>query len=279
MPSSTSNRYSGIAPAFIVTALAVWAGAQAFAAEWSTSAKQALIVEHAGRRVLFEKDASRAMAPSSMTKLMTLFLAFEALEQGRAKESEPVSITTRAARAKGATADLREGERVAFGQLIALAAVHSANDAAIAIAEHLAGSQEAFARRMSERAAELGLTGSRFVNATGHSANGHRMTARDVALLAGLLIERFPRRYAVLGDKEISFRGRTYRNRNPLLDSFPGADGLKTGQTAAGGYGIAASAVRDGRRLIIVLNGLASEAARAEETRRLLEQAFKKGAN
>ncbi|MCW5771978.1 MAG: D-alanyl-D-alanine carboxypeptidase, partial [Rhodospirillaceae bacterium] len=129
-------------------------------------------------------------------------------------------------------------------------------------------------KAMTAKAETLGLAGSRFANATGFSAKNHRMTAADVAKLAGLVLDRYPLDYGIFGERSFSFRGKSYANRNPLLGSFAGADGLKTGQTAAGGYGLVASAVRGGKRLIVVINGLPSEEARAAEAKRLLDWGF-----
>lgn len=244
------------------------------AAAESTRAKQAILVEHPSGRVLFEKAADKAMAPSSMTKLMTLFLAFEALKAGRVGETAMVKISKRAAAARGSSMDLDAGDSVPFGDLVRGAAIASANDAAVAIAEHLGKSEAKFARTMTAAARDLGLAGSRFANATGHTAKNHRMTAADVAKLAGIVLQRHPDRYRVFAEREFRYRGRSYANRNPLLGSYAGADGIKTGMTAAGGYGMAASAERGGRRLILVVNGLPSENARAAETRRLLDWGF-----
>jgi D-alanyl-D-alanine carboxypeptidase (penicillin-binding protein 5/6) len=257
---------------FVVVAALVLASAPA-AAE-STRARQAILVEHPSGRVLFERAEDKPMAPSSLTKLMTLYLAFEALKEGRVSETTPVRISKRAADARGSTMDLSAGDSVPFGELLRGAAITSANDAAVAIAEHLGKSEAAFAKTMTATARDLGLSSSRFTNATGHTAKGHAMTAADVAKLAGLILQRHPERYRMFGEIAFRYRNQTYPNRNPLLGSYPGADGIKTGQTSAGGYGIAASAVRDGKRLILVLNGLPSEEARAAETRRLLDWGF-----
>lgn len=244
------------------------------AAAESTRAKQAILVEHPSARVLFEKAADKAMAPSSMTKLMTLFLAFEALKAGRVGETTMVKISKRAAAARGSSMGLKGGESVPFGELVRGAAIASANDAAVAIAEHLGKSEAKFARTMTATARELGLSGSRFANVTGHAAKNHRMTAADVAKLAGIILQRYPDRYRIFAERELRFRGQAYPNRNPLLGSYAGADGIKTGMTSAGGYGMAASAMRDGRRLILVVNGMPSEDARAAEARRLLDWGF-----
>lgn len=246
------------------------------AAAETTRAKQAILIEHPGNRVLFAKAADKAMAPSSMTKLMTLYLAFAALEERRLIEIAAVKISKRAASARGAAIGLKEGDSVPFGELVRASAIASANDAAVAVAEHLGRSEAAFAKTMTATARDLGLEDSRFVNATGHTAKDHRMTAADVAKLAGLIIQRFPQRYRIFAEREFRFRGESHPNRNPLLGAFAGADGIKTGQTSAGGYGMAASAVRDGKRLILVVNGLDGEEARAEEAKRLLDWGFRK---
>lgn len=259
---------------FLAAALLAWLGAPA-AAE-TTRAKQAILVEHPGGRVLFGKAADKAMAPSSMTKLMTLYLAFQALAQSRVGETTPVRISKRAASARGSAIGLRAGETVPFGELVRATGIASANDAAVALAEHLARTEPAFAKAMTAAARALGLAGSRFANATGHAAKDHRMTAADIAKLASLILERHPERYRLFAEREFRFRGRSHANRNPLLGGFAGADGIKTGQTAAGGYGMAASAERDGKRLILVINGLPSEEARAAEARRLLDWGFRR---
>lgn len=260
----------------MVLAATLFASLSAPAAAETTRAKQAVLIEHPGGRVLFAKDAEKAMAPSSMTKLMTLYLAFQALAEKRVDENTPVKISMRAAAARGSSIGLRAGETVPFGELVRAAGIASANDAAVALAEHLGGTETAFARTMTATARALGLRGSRFANATGHAAADHQMTANDVAALAGLILKRYPDRYRLFAEREFRFRGQSHPNRNPLLGGFPGADGIKTGQTAAGGYGMAASAERNGKRLILVINGLPSEEARAAEARRLLEWGFRR---
>jgi D-alanyl-D-alanine carboxypeptidase (penicillin-binding protein 5/6) len=206
---------------------------------------------------------------------MTVLVVLEAIEGKRASPGDAVAIGARAAAAKGASLGLRAGERVPLDDLLRGTIVASANDAAVALAEHVAGSEREFARRMTARANQIGLATARFANATGHTADGHRMTAAEVAALSALLIERFPEAYKIFAERQFAFRGKSYENRNPTLGRVAGADGVKTGQTAQGGYGLAASAVRDGRRLILVINGLPSEAARAAEAAKLLEWGFR----
>lgn len=240
----------------------------------TTRAKQAVLVEYPSGRVVFAKAADKSMPPSSMTKLMTLYLAFTALAEKQVSETTPVKISRRAAETRGSEIGLKAGDTVPFGELVRATAIASANDAAVAIAEHLRRSEAAFAKEMTATAKALGLEGSRFANATGHTAKDHRMTAEDIAKLAAVLLQKFPDRWRIFSEREFKFRGETHPNRNPLLGSFAGADGIKTGQTQAGGYGLAASAMRDGKRLILVINGLQSEEARAAEARRLLEWGF-----
>ena len=246
----------------------------ASAAAETTRAKQAVLVEHPSGRIVFEKAADKSMPPSSMTKLMTLYLAFTALAEKQVTETTPVKISGRAAETRGSEIGLKPGDAVPFGELVRATAIASANDAAVAIAEHLGRSENAFAKEMTATGKALGLAGSRFANATGHTHKDHRMTAADVAKLSAVLLQKFPDRWRVFSEREFKFRGQAHANRNPLLGSYPGADGIKTGQTQAGGYGLAASAVRDGKRLILVVNGLQSEEARAAEARRLLDWGF-----
>lgn len=253
------------------------AGSGVAADQPKTEAREALVIEYPTKRVLFEKRAKRAMAPSSMTKLMTVFLVFEGLRNGALKLDEPVKISRRAARQRGSNLSLKEGQTVPLGDLLRATIIHSANDAAVALAERVGGTEAKFARMMTKRAKQLGLTKSRFRNATGFTARGHRMSAQDVALLAGLLIAKFPDHYQYFGQRSFTFGGRTYQNRNPLLGT-PGVDGLKTGQTRKGGYGLVASAKRGSLRLIVVVNGLKSESVRKREAARLLEWSFKNAA-
>jgi D-alanyl-D-alanine carboxypeptidase (penicillin-binding protein 5/6) len=214
------------------------------------------------------------MAPSSMTKLMTAFLVFEALEDGQVRPDTVVTVSRGAAAVKGASLGLDRGAKVAVRDLLAAMIVHSANDAAVALAEEVGRSHGRFASLMTRRARLLDLRRTRFVNATGHSARSHYSTAADLATLAALIIAKFPKRYDLFSKKNFSFGGKTYQNRNPLLGTVAGVDGLKTGQTRAGGYGLVTSAQREGRRLIVVVNGLDSETERAKAATALLEWGF-----
>lgn len=244
----------------------------------TTAAKQALLVDFPSYRVLFAKNAGDRMRPSSMTKLMTALLVFEALRAGRLTGEAQVAASRNAAGQRGSRVGLKRGASYRVRDLVRAMIVHSANDATVALAERLAGSETAFAAAMTRRARQLDLRDTAFRNATGFTAPGHLTSARDVARLAGEIVGRFPARYRLFALRSVQFGGRTWRNRNPVLGRVAGADGLKTGQTRAGGYGLVASAKRGGRRLILVVNGLKSAAARQREAVRLLRWGFRQTA-
>lgn len=278
-PAGASRRTIGRAAAALLALAALLAPAlpnRALAqAGPATAAPRAILLEHGTGRVLLEKNADQPTAPASLAKLMTAAMAFEALQAGRVTPDTAFAVSETAAKAaRGATMGLRAGERVAVRDLLPGIVVQSSNEAAIVLAEGLAGSVPAFAALMNRRAREIGLQDSHFTNPNGLPDPKQRVTMRDMAVLAAHLLREHPERYDLFGQRAFTFRGRTYRNRNPLLDADLGADGLKTGQTAQAGYALVASAARDGRRLILAMNGLASEAERAEEARRLIAWGF-----
>ncbi len=246
----------------------------AVAAQPKTLARQAFMIALPAKKVLLAKRSTRPMAPSSMAKLMTVLLVLEALEAGKVSLAQPIKISRTATRTRGSRLGLKPGEAVTLETLLRGTIVASGNDSAIALAEAISGTETAFARRMTARAKEIGLKNSRFRNATGFSRRGQRMTARDVATLSAYLIERYPLFYAYFALRSVSHGGKAFANRNPVLGAVDGADGLKTGQTRAGGYGLAASARRGDTRLILVINGLKSAKARRDEAIRLLEWGF-----
>ncbi len=239
-----------------------------------TSAKQAILIDLWSDTVLLEKNADTLVPPSSMTKLMTVYLLFERVKSGRITLDDRFAVSKKAWRMGGSKMFVPLGKRVRVEDLIRGIIVQSGNDASIVVAEALAGSEAAFARQMTRRARQLGMAKSTFKNANGWPAPGHLMTVREIALLARRLIEHFPRYYHYYAERSFSFAGQTQRNRNPLLAAVRGADGLKTGHTKSGGYGLAGSARRAGRRLILVVNGLASKQARKTESRRLMRWGF-----
>jgi D-alanyl-D-alanine carboxypeptidase (penicillin-binding protein 5/6) len=250
-----------------------------------TTARQALIMDYNTGTILFEKNADERMPPSSMSKIMTAYMVFKAIKEGRLKLDDTFPVSERAWRIQGSKMFVTLGSRVAVEDLIRGMIIQSGNDACVVLAEGLAGSEDAFAERMNEEAKKLGLTGSNFKNASGWPDPDHYMTARDLTTLAVHLIKEFPEFYKY--DSEMSFTyGKDEKgvpikqgNRNPLLYKNLGADGLKTGHTDAAGYGLTASAIRDGRRVVMVLNGLPSMRGRAEESERLLEWAYREFAN
>lgn len=244
------------------------------AASFDTLARQAYMVDLTTGAVLLEKDAHSKMPPASMSKLMTAYLLFERLKNGSISIDDTLPISSNASRKGGSKMFLRDGERVKVEDLIRGIVIQSGNDACIAIAEGLAGSEAAFAEMMNAKAKEIGLENSNFTNATGWPDPDHYMTASDLAKLAQRLFEDFPEYYHFYSERQFSFNNITQRNRNPTLGIIEGADGMKTGYTRASGYGLTASAERDERRLIMVVNGLDSSKARAAEAERLINWGF-----
>lgn len=259
-------------------ALLVASAQHAAAGEPRTVARQAFMVALPSNKVLLAKRADTPMAPSSMVKLMTVLLVIEALKAGKLTFDQKVKISRTAVKTRGSRIGLRAGETVPLELLLEGTIVASGNDSARALAEVVAGSEAAFAKRMTARATALGLKNSSFRNATGFTVRGQHMTARDVATLSSYLIRNHPLLYGYFSLKSVTHNGKTYRSRNPVLGVVDGADGLKTGQTRAGGYGLAASAARGGTRLILVINGLKTAKARKAEALRLLEWGFKQAA-
>ena len=254
-------------------AVLLCAGAQAQQIE--TPATQAYIVDLSTGTVLLDKDSSAPMPPASMSKLMTVYMVFEALRRGDLNMDSMLPVSRKAWKKGGSKMFVHVGDMVSVADLLRGIIVQSGNDACIVVAEALAGSEEAFASSMTRRARELGLSGSNFVNSTGWPHPDHRMSARDLAKLSRIVIEEFPKLYAMFKEKTFTYNKIKQGNRNPLLYRDTGADGLKTGYTKGSGYGLVASAVRDKRRLVMVLNGLSSVRQRSSEARRLMEWAFR----
>ena len=210
---------------------------------------------------------------------MTAYMAFEAIKAGRVKMDDMLPVSEKAWRMQGSKMFVHVGDRVKIEDLLKGIIVQSGNDACIVVAEGLAGSEEAFAEKATKRARELGLSNSTFRNASGWPAEGHLMTARDLSTLAKRIIIDFPEFYPFYSIRNFTYNGITQGNRNPLLYKDIGADGLKTGHTEIAGYGLTASAKRDGRRLVLVVNGLGSIKQRGEETERLLDWGFREFSN
>lgn len=244
-----------------------------------TRARAALMIDMQTNAVLLDKNADQQIPPASMSKLMTLNMVFEALEAGRLSLDDEFRVSAQAFAMGGSTMFLRDNERVEVRDLLRGVIVQSGNDASVVLAEGLAGAEDAFARRMTERAKELGMTGSHFANATGWPDPDHHMSAHDLVLLARRIIEHFPEYYAYFAEEEFTWDGVKQRNRNPLLTLGIGADGLKTGHTEEAGYGLVGSAKRGDRRIVFMIGGLDSAKARAEEAERLANWAFRQFTN
>lgn len=240
----------------------------------TTQAKQALVVDLSTNTVLYEKNADQIMAPSSMTKIMTAFILFEHVERQEVSLNDAIKVSKKAAEKGGSKMFLREGEIVRYEDLLKGLMILSGNDAAIAIAEGLSGSEEAFAVLMNQTARELGMTQTQYQNASGWPAPKHYTTARDLVRLCAAIHLRFPQYDSIYKIRKFSWDNVEQWNRNPLLSKPElNSTGLKTGHTSAGGYGLAASTRYDGRRIIMILNGMASKEQRKTESIRMMDWA------
>ena len=273
MPAFSNLRSRPPLWALLAVALACLAASPASALE--TKAQQAIILDDETGAVLFEKNADAPMAPSSMSKIMTMYMLFERLANGKLALDDTFQVSERAWRKGGSKMFVEVGKRVSVEDLIRGIIVQSGNDACIVVAEGLAGDEKAFAAEMTERARDLGLTASIFKNASGWPEKGHVTTARDLARLAYRTIHDFPQYYHYYAEKNFTYNGIRQGNRNPLLYKDIGADGLKTGHTEAAGFGLTASAKRGDRRLILVVNGLDGMRGRSQESERLFDYGFR----
>ncbi len=250
---------------------------------FDTTATAAWVYDVTTQTVLMDKNADQALPPASMSKLMTINMLFEALADGRVTMDTTFAVSARAKAMGGSTMFLNETDRPTVNDLIHGMIVNSGNDACVVVAEGLAGSEEAFAAQMTERARALGMMNSNFINASGWPAAGHVMSMKDLGILARRLIEEFPQFYPIFAETTFNYQNRAEanaNNRNPLLrlnfgEGGPVADGLKTGHTSEAGYGLVGSAVQGNRRVIFVITGLTSEQARAEEAEKIVGWAFR----
>lgn len=260
--------------ALLIAALAVALPARAF----ETLAGSAWVYDLTTDTVLLEKNAHEKLPPASMSKLMTLNMLFEALRDGRVKLDDRFPVSTRAKEMAGSTMFLNETDKPTVEELIKGIVVLSGNDACVVVAEALGGTEEAFAQKMNERAAALGMADSHFANSSGWPDPAQRMSMHDLGILAARLIREFPEYYGYFSLTEFPFDGRSPDNRfnrNPLLSMGIGADGLKTGHTEEAGYGLVGSAIQKGRRVVIVISGLQSQNDRSQEAERILNWAFR----
>jgi D-alanyl-D-alanine carboxypeptidase (penicillin-binding protein 5/6) len=265
----------------MVAALALSLTALAHQARaFETRATGAYVIDLSTKTILLNKNADTPLPPASMSKLMTLYIAFEAIRDGRLRLDEKLPVSQHAMAYTGSTMFLDTTDRVKVEDLLRGIIVLSGNDACAVIAEALSpdGTEAGFARFMTQRAQQMGMTNSTFANSNGWPAAGHRMSMRDLGLLATRLIEDFPNFYHLFSEKEFPFDGRApqnTRNRNPLLGLGIGADGLKTGHTNEAGYGLVGSAKQGDRRVIFAITGLQSARARADEAEAIVNWAFR----
>ncbi len=243
-----------------------------------TAARYALIMDFNTGATLLDKQGDVPMPPSSMTKLMTAYIVYGLLKAGRFTLMQELPVSDRAWRMQGSKMFVPQGGSVKVEDLIRGMIIQSGNDACVVLAEAVAGSEEGFADLMNQKAKELGLTNTSFRNSTGWPDSQQQMSCRDIATLARHLITDFPEYYRYDNEKSFKYNNIEQQNRNPLVQKGV-ADGLKTGHTEAGGYGLVASAERGGRRVIVVANGMASMHQRAEESERLLEWSFREFEN
>jgi D-alanyl-D-alanine carboxypeptidase (penicillin-binding protein 5/6) len=246
---------------------------------FDTLARQAILIDADTGAVLLEKNADERMPPSSMSKLMTGYVVFEQLKQGRLQLGQEFPVSERAWRMGGSKMFVQLGSSIPVEALLRGMIVQSGNDACIVLAEGISGSEQQFAELMNATAQRIGLRNSHFRNSTGWPDPEHRMTARDLATLAVRIIQDFPEYYRYYNERSYVWNGISQDNRNPLLSRVAGADGLKTGHTEEAGYGLTGSVRRGDRRLILVVNGLPSMRARSEESERLMEWAFREFEN
>lgn len=260
------------------TFLSLLVSFEAFSFE--TTAKNAILVDYETGAYIYTKDHDKKMAPASMSKLMTLYVVFDKIKNGYLSLDDTFEVSENAWRKGGAasgssTMFLKIGEKVKVEDLIKGIIIQSGNDACITVAENIAGSEEDFAVLMNETAEKIGLKNSSFANSTGWPHPEHKMSAEDLAKLSKLLIEDFGEFYHLFSQKEFTHNGIKQGNRNPLLYSMESADGLKTGHTDEAGFCLAASATKNGRRLIGVMSGMNSNKERSEEAEKLINYGFR----
>lgn len=253
---------------------ALFLSSMAFAQEAAldTTAKQAIVIDYDTGTVLFAKNAEQRMPTSSMSKVITGYVVFDALKRGEISLTDEFLVSEKAWRMQGSKMFVELGKKIKVDDLLHGVIIQSGNDATVVLAEGLAGTEASFADKLNETAKALGMKDSHFMNASGWPDPDHYSTARDLAILARALISKFPEYYSYYSQKDFTYNNIKQGNRNPLLYKNIGADGVKTGHTEDGGYGLIGSGkAPDGRRVILVLNGLPDDKARAEESARILQ--------
>ena len=234
-----------------------------------------LLIDATNGEVLVEQNADQPLPPASLTKMMTAYIAEREIAEGRISFDDKVPVSIKAWKTGGSRMFIREGTEVRLEDLLRGIVIQSGNDASVAVAEYIAGSEDVFADVMNQTAVSLGMTNTQFKNSTGLPQEGHYTTANDLGILAARTIADFPETYAIYKEKNFTYNGIKQANRNSLLFRDPSVDGLKTGHTEEAGYCLVASAERDGFRLVSVVMGAASEKAREQETTKLLQYGFR----
>lgn len=243
----------------------------AMAQQPQTAAKQMILIDYETDTVMMHKNADEKMPTSSMSKVMTIYMVFDALKKGDMKLTDELLVSEKAWRMQGSKMFVPINSKINIEDLIRGVIIQSGNDATIVLAEGLAGSEESFVSAMNKKAQELGMKNSHFMNASGWPDPDHYSTARDLAILSKRIVADFPDYYGYFAEKEFTFHDIKQGNRNPLLYKNLGVDGLKTGHTESGGFGMMATGVNNGRRIILVVNGLKNMQERADESARLFQ--------
>lgn len=260
---------------FLASASTAWAAKPAIPAAPELAAKSYVLMDAATGQILVEHNADQALPPASLTKLMTAYIATREINSGKIAEADLVTVSEKAWRTGGSRMFIEVGKQVSVDDLLHGVIIQSGNDASVALAEYIAGSEDTFADMMNDHARRLGLSNTAFQNATGLPAQNHYSSAHDMAKLARAIISDDPDHYAIYAQKEFLWNNIKQTNRNLLLWRDNTVDGLKTGHTEEAGYCLVASAVRDKMRLISVVFGASSEASRAAETQKLLTYGFR----
>jgi D-alanyl-D-alanine carboxypeptidase (penicillin-binding protein 5/6) len=261
-------------PSFAETPTAPTGGPITIPTAPQVDARAYVVVDHRTDKILAAKDAVARMEPASLTKLMTAYIVFQELAAGKLKLDEPVMVSEHAWRSEGSRTFIELGKPISIQDLILGMIVQSGNDATIALAERIAGTEETFAQMMNANAKRLGMVGSHFNNSSGLPSPQHYTTARDLSLLANAMIREYPQNYKWFSVREFEHNGIKQQNRNGLLEKDPTVDGLKTGHTDSAGYCLVTSALRDGMRLVSVVMGSASMKARENASTALLNYGF-----
>lgn len=264
-----------IAPFLLLMSFTIWAQTQLVPSPPAINAESYVLMDFHSNRILMQKNPHTRVEPASITKMMTAYVVFSEVKKGQLSLSDTATISEKAWRTGGSKMFIEVDKQVNIEDLIRGMIVQSGNDASVALAEHIGGSEEVFASMMNKAAAELGMNNSHFKNATGLPEEDHYVSAYDVALLGQALVREFPDLYHIYSEKEFTYNGIKQHNRNTLLWRDPTVDGFKTGHTDAAGYCLATTSSRNGMRLISVVMGTASEKARADETQKMLNYGFR----